>query len=315
MIHLTNEHLIVKDVILTRFLSTKSDNVEVTVSDFDDSVFHVQVTAEAKDKLRVSISVRGCEPILARFSSVLRDIYGSYYQDTPESGYNVTLEVDLTTLPESNEEKEKLATKLAQIKRSIFGAPFISFSKDLLNGTAPNTPFSFEFRLGEFMHFIPSADRVIVVFDISFKDSTDLAIAKIFLQEFNEVRRIREVAAAPIPNFSPTTPQDLLDRPDLLQTVKESDTRAGFISFAFTKRHLENGKIENSTDHVIQFRSYIHYHIKCSKSQMHTRMRLRVNSLLEVLNRAVPEIPKDKKEKKTFSGRTFVVQTGGAVGL
>jgi len=315
MIHLTNEHLIVKDVILNRFNSPKAETVDAKVSDFDDSVFQVQVTPEQKDTLRVSASVRGADKVIAKFGSVLQDIYGSYLQPTPDAGFHVTLVVDLLSLPASKEEKEKLANKLAQIKRNIFGAPFISLSKSLLSGNLSKETFSLEFRLGEFVHFIPSDDRVIVVYDISFKDPTDLAIARIFLQEFNEVRRVKEVAAAPIPNFSPNTPQDLLDRPELLQTVKENSSRAGFLAFAFTKRHMENGKIENSTDHIIQFRAYIHYHVKCSKSQMHSRMRARVNSLLEVLNRAVPEIPKDKKEKKTFSGRTFVVQTGGAVGL
>jgi len=38
---------------------------------------------------------------------------------------------------------------------------------------------------------------------------------------------------------------------------------------------------------------------------MHSRMRARVDSFLKVLNRAKPEIPDEKKEKKVASGRTF----------
>lgn len=53
---------------------------------------------------------------------------------------------------------------------------------------------------------------------------------------------------------------------------------------------------------ICTFRNYLQYHIKCSKAFMHTRMRIRVESLLQVLNRA-----KQKKAAKatTASGRTF----------
>ena len=56
------------------------------------------------------------------------------------------------------------------------------------------------------------------------------------------------------------------------------------------------------------FRNYLHYHIKASKSFLHMRMRSRVVSLLQVLNRAVPD-KKTTEEKvavmKTISGKTF----------
>lgn len=43
---------------------------------------------------------------------------------------------------------------------------------------------------------------------------------------------------------------------------------------------------------------------QCSKAYMHTRMRTRVRSLLQVLNRAMVE-PLVKSEKKTIAGKTF----------
>lgn len=44
------------------------------------------------------------------------------------------------------------------------------------------------------------------------------------------------------------------------------------------------------------FRNYLHYHIKCSKAYMHSRMRSRVSEMLKVLNRAKPE-PKERQLK------------------
>lgn len=68
-------------------------------------------------------------------------------------------------------------------------------------------------------------------------------------------------------------------------------------------RHFTNPETQARTITQIQlFRDYLHYHIKCSKAYMHSRMRARVAEFLKVLNRAKPE---EEKERKTASGRTF----------
>merc|ERR1712225_84897 len=61
-------------------------------------------------------------------------------------------------------------------------------------------------------------------------------------------------------------------------------------------------KTINNAPAITFFRNYLHYHIKCSKAFLHTRMRLRVEELLQVLNRA--KIKNANKEMKTMSGRT-----------
>lgn len=66
--------------------------------------------------------------------------------------------------------------------------------------------------------------------------------------------------------------------------------------------HITGGKREKSIDNIQTFRNYLHYHIKCSKAFMHTRMRNRVKSFLQILNRAKSEV---STEKKTFTGKTF----------
>lgn len=69
-------------------------------------------------------------------------------------------------------------------------------------------------------------------------------------------------------------------------------------------RHFNNPETQARTITQIQlFRDYLHYHIKCSKAYMHSRMRARVAEFLKVLNRAKPE---EEKERKTASGRSFV---------
>jgi hypothetical protein len=70
-------------------------------------------------------------------------------------------------------------------------------------------------------------------------------------------------------------------------------------------RHFTPQTAPTTITHIQLFRDYLHYHIKCSKAYMHSRMRHRVAEFQKVLNRAKPE---DKevaagggRERKTVS--------------
>lgn len=82
----------------------------------------------------------------------------------------------------------------------------------------------------------------------------------------------------------------------------------GFVSFVLFKHHISPERRQRTIDGIQLFRNYLQYHIKCSKAFMHTRMRLRVESLLQVLNRA--KMKQAHKEMKTASGRTFKREGG-----
>lgn len=49
------------------------------------------------------------------------------------------------------------------------------------------------------------------------------------------------------------------------------------------------------------FRDYLHYHIKCSKVYVHSRMRAKAGELLKVLNRARPQNTSRPAERKTIT--------------
>jgi actin related protein 2/3 complex subunit 2 len=67
--------------------------------------------------------------------------------------------------------------------------------------------------------------------------------------------------------------------------------------------HISGTKKHTSIDNIMIFRNYLHYHIKCSKAFLHTRMRNRVRTFLQVLNRAKSDT--GSGEKKTITGKTF----------
>jgi len=58
--------------------------------------------------------------------------------------------------------------------------------------------------------------------------------------------------------------------------------------------------MEATISHIQLFRDYLHYHIKCSKAYMHSRMRARVAEFLKVLNRAKMENREVERKTVTF---------------
>ena len=77
----------------------------------------------------------------------------------------------------------------------------------------------------------------------------------------------------------------------------------GYLSLAVSKRIVEAGRLEKCVTLAEGYRSFLMYHVQATKSQVHTRIRRRSSSWLQVLNRARPEAL--KVEKKTIKGRTF----------
>ena len=64
----------------------------------------------------------------------------------------------------------------------------------------------------------------------------------------------------------------------------------GYVTFVLFPRHFANALVAAATiTHIQLFRDYLHYHIKCSKAYMHSRMRHRVSEFQKVLNRAKTE--------------------------
>lgn len=65
-------------------------------------------------------------------------------------------------------------------------------------------------------------------------------------------------------------------------------------------RHTTGAARDNTIDLLHMFRDYLHYHIKCSKVYVHSRMRAKAGELLKVLNRARPQ-PRNPAERKTIT--------------
>ena len=75
----------------------------------------------------------------------------------------------------------------------------------------------------------------------------------------------------------------------------------GYVTFVLFPRHFSNPSVAAATiSHVQLFRDYLHYHIKCSKAYMHSRMRHRAAEFQKVLNRAKQENISTEKKTARF---------------
>lgn len=303
------------------------------VSDFDFTNYHISTLPDNNGHLLVSIYLQ-CWDDLVKFGVelYLQGKYSSFApavtvlsSDQVEPGYNYSLLVDCEALVASGEETAKdLVAALALLKRNAMAAAFeTAFNRydELAAEYAGQNTYAEEIQAAlqseptlvvrhrgdeESIFIKPSFDRVTVIFSTTFKDDTDKIFGKVFLQEFVDARK-RSVQTAPQVLFTDKEPP--LDIQDVAQKGAGNDNK-GYVTFVLFPRHLTKGdRRENCISHIQFFRNYFHYHIKCAKAYMHSRMRFRVREFLKVLNRAKPEnLDDDGKTvdtRKTASGRKF----------
>lgn len=292
MILLEVKNRIVEETLLGRFESPKPESIEITVADFDGVLYHISNPDGDKGKIRVSISLKFYEDLkLHGADELLKRIYGDYLV-APESGYDISVQFDYQQLPEN---KAEWAARAALLKRNCFAAVFEKYFELQAKGGEKSTAI-IHYRDKETMYVSALKDRVTVIFSTIFTDDDDIVIGKVFMQEFKERRG------------SGTAPQVLFYHKEAPQELAGTDAltgdNVGYITFVLLPRHYKDDKArDNTIDLIHTFRDYLHYHIKCSKAYLHSRMRARTAALLKILNRARPEAK--NVEKKTASGRTF----------
>lgn len=272
-------------------INGNGDPVDVRLCDFDDVAYRIQVEKDSLETMKVSMSSY-CYSAIKDMGAeaALKAKFGDYICDA-ETGYDFTLKIQ----KDSVANKEELIKNLSLIKPIVIGGVFDHFFSATLEGKTVEK-FKFDLRSDTTVYFCPREDRTTVVFTIDFSENVDKVLAKVFLQEFVDARR--KIGRAPPCAWGANPPNELADF-----GVTENEGNLGYISFAVMKSHLDKDKKESVIQVLQNFRTYLQYHIKCSKSHFHSKMRARVRDLIKVLNRAKVEDP--KKEKKLASGKTF----------
>jgi len=293
MILLDYHNKIIEDTLLERFAITdgKYESLDITIADFDGVTFKLKTDDASKNIMNVSMSMKGWGELKKYgVDDVLKKFYPSTLT-TPETGFDCAVQVD------TSRGDAKIAREVSLLKRNALAAPFYKVFGDI-EAKKPAAPLiEIKYRDDEALYIKQEPDRVIVIFSIMFKDSDDVIFAKVFLQEYQDARRT--MSNAPSVLFSQKEPPLELKGVKNLRVLEGQ----GFVSFVLFAPHITGGKKEKSIDNIQTFRNYLHYHIKCSKAYMHTRMRNRVKGFLQLLNRA--KSAPESAEKKTITGKTF----------
>lgn len=71
----------------------------------------------------------------------------------------------------------------------------------------------------------------------------------------------------------------------------QGETSGGYITFVLNQRHLAPDKLESAAWAMLSFFPLVLYHVKCCKLAMHTSMRRRVDSMMQVLRVSPPSAP------------------------
>mmetsp|Transcript_11397 Transcript_11397/g.22310 ORF Transcript_11397/g.22310 Transcript_11397/m.22310 type:complete len:298 (-) Transcript_11397:150-1043(-) len=292
MIFLEAGHPIIEDTLLEKLNpETKPEPLDITCSDFDDVRYHIVSTPDAKDIISFRLSMPYWSTMAKLGSTAAVDsMYGRYKSSTTADGYDLVFDIDKNDV---GDDIAVVAKNFGEIKRNIMAAPFRRCFEALAAGQSSSIkPMVIPFRPKERIVLAPGSDRVMVFFTFHFADVTDRALARVFLQEMSEAGR--KVPQAPAVTFTQEIPGDLAKVRDF---TADSDL-VGYVMFQVFKSHVEGAeKMEKIITRFQGFRAYLHYHIKASKSHLHSRMRNRVELLLKVLKRADPNSEENTSKK------------------
>ncbi|KAI8868769.1 Arp2/3 complex, 34kDa subunit p34-Arc [Ramicandelaber brevisporus] len=312
------------------YYSEKFEPVNIKLFDFDGVSYHISTP----DPLPLHVVVFSihipCFSQLNKYnaSSIIAREAGQYlcdssYGATPgtdiargfseSNQYNVSFAFDLQQLRQSKsvDELKQLARHFSLLKQHIFAAPLERAFAEYDAGIPEDGQgelMSVSYREEESFFVQAKYDRVTVIYSVKFREEMDKVFGRVFLQEFFDARRQQSIQHAPHVLYSTRDPPaEIAHLPSVAADVANlpDDGSVGYVTFVLFPRHFQNDETRHNTaSRLLQFRNYLHYHIKCSKAYMHSRMRARVSDLLKVLNRARPD-KFGTGEKKLASGRSF----------
>lgn len=318
MLYLQPHNLLIQKTLSEALEAQKQGELKVSdrvVTDFDYAIFHIFNDESDRNKLYVSIRMKAWESIFRSGPNLIAYLQGKFdglpgisTKRSPETAYNYTLEIDIQQL--TMEAIVQVSLLKVYVMSYVFQLAFDENSR--LSDSSEKSQNSstlhvIQYRENENIFIKSSADRITIIFETVFQGDTDKVFGKVFLQEFVDARkRNRFIQSAPQVLFSRTAPLEIASA---LPPSKAEEKSKRFITFVLFPRHFATPDLQFfSVCQLALFRNYFHYHIKCSKAYMHTRMRHRVDSFIKVLNRAKVEGDEEDRDdyRRTFTGRKMI---------
>jgi hypothetical protein len=230
------------------------------------------------------------------------------------NGYDLCIQVRTDALPVDQDAHsvENLLSNIrllvlgSQLKDSFMGLLEKNDGAKEISSTTFKIPlqrrFSFSSDCKQSQQYIIvscQSDRVTTVTPFVYSNEIDCAIARLFLQQFEQAQRKsmneRHGKNVPICDYRRSTepPREVgLEITDAREKAaigsgnvsNDIKHHAGYMSFTFLEDHIaEESKQSNAISNVLMLMDFVDYHIKCSKSNMNSRMRSKKETLLRCL--------------------------------
>jgi actin related protein 2/3 complex subunit 2 len=101
----------------------KLEPLSVSLADFDGALYRISTPNNEKNKVVTSISLKFYKELQTHGADeLLRRVYGDLLLQTPEEGYDVSVQIDLSSVPDDWE--EKWVVQIGRLKRNCFAAVF-----------------------------------------------------------------------------------------------------------------------------------------------------------------------------------------------
>jgi len=212
----------------------------------------------------------------------LGKIYGKKLLEEPEMNFDLTIQTDLSEVDEKEWEVDLY--QLASIKRNAFACACEKMFSDSISGKESEAA-EINITQKDKLYLFGKKDRVLFCFALDIK--SDQVITDLFLNEMVDIRKKPDMSACPAVSL-------LKNAPDEIKGLNAGD--GPFFVFILFHRHFNGPNMSKAIDLMCEFRTYLSYHIKCSKAHIHTRMRAKTEGWKKVMSRANIDGPKKRRK-------------------
>ncbi|KAF5202277.1 Actin-related protein 2/3 complex subunit 2B [Thalictrum thalictroides] len=303
---------VLKEILLKLYSAEKPLEIDHQIYEFGSLQYHIQASASEPHHAYLSVSTSLQSPGVLTTDGLqnctlqnLKRIYSDVIEviEPPNEGYQLTLRIKFSELPQSKDECIKIITEISSLQAVIVSS---QLKKMLWNFGSQDTtygmhkPIKFIYHPGEPFYVIRLAQKITVIFPMRFKENSDIIIATTLFQELTDVGRSRKFAKAPPCTWSPIPPPELRGEP-----LEDLSTNGGFVSFDFFSRHIEGkvSKLDKTVWNLLNFYSYVKQHVKSTRGFIQRRMRKKVEHLSEILQKAT--LTGGEHIQKTHKGHGF----------
>lgn len=282
MILLDTENLAILNVLQKKSVASDSgkfETVDAKLADDDGIMYHIHTNPDDKAKIFVDVTVSFHQDLKGvKVAEYLSGVYKAGWVAPPnEAHFRMIHDCGL-----GEKEKDESCMKIALFRRNLYAG----ILSHLFSKPTTGKQICLGIRTTHLVTFNAYPDRVTVTYTFAFKDKNDVIISRVFLQEFKEGKKSAKNAPSVIVTFK--------DLPSELEGIKRVPVGpdVAHITFVLTETHNKGDNFLKTVNAISNFAPFQSFHLSGIKAYMHSRMRLKTESFIKIVNRARPESSK-----------------------